>query len=167
MAEIIKNLNIENVIGLLRKPDISIALGNLSGENNLDITTLEELEKFLEQDYDHDIEITLVDSSETENILRVLTNKAYVDELDECFENAFIVVYHLGEKDLIIWVETSGFMIGCDMISEHSELESFISVPHFYPTKELLNDVDSTFHHYVDKNPKILAALKEISIEEE
>lgn len=165
MAEILNNLKIENVIGLLKKPDVSIAFGNVSRGNSSDITTIERLEKFLEEAYDHDIEITLVDNSKTENILKLLTNKDYIDELDECFENAFIVVYHLGEKDLIVWLETSGFMIGCDIISEHSELESFISVPHFYPTKELLNDVDSTFYHYMDNNPDILEALREISID--
>lgn len=167
MAELIKNLKIDNVIGLLKKPDISIAFGNVSGENSLDITTVEQLKKFLEESYDHDAELALVDKSLTEQVLTILTNQEYVESLDECGDNSFVVVYHLGDKDLIIWMETSGFMTGCDLKGEHDVLDDFVQVPHFYPTKDLMNDKESNFYHYVGKYPKILAALKEISIEEE
>lgn len=167
MAQLIKNLKIDNVIGLLKKPDISMAFGNVSSENSLDITTVEQLEKFLEESYEHDAELALVDKSLTERVLTILTNHEYVDSLDECGDNAFVVVYHLGDKDLIIWMETSGFMTGCDLKGEHDILDHFVEVPHFYPTKDLINDKESNFYHYVGKAPKILAALKEISIEEE
>lgn len=167
MAEMLKNLKIENVIGLLKKPDISIAFGNVSEDNSLDITTIEQLDKFLEESYDHDAELALVDKSLTDDIVTILTNQEYVDALDECCDTAFVVVYHLGEKDLIIWMETSGFMTGCELKGEHDELDGFVQVPHFYPTKDLLNDKDSNFYHYIGKHPDILAALKEISIDEE
>lgn len=49
--------------------------------------------------------------------------------------------------------------------TEHSELETFISIPHFYPTKKLLNNVDSNFYNYVGNHPDILVALKEVSID--
>jgi len=166
MAEIIKNLNINNFLGLLKKPDVAIGFGNVSDSNNFDIDTLEKLDKFLENSYDPEVQIALIHHSLTDNILSLLMDQSYLNNLDDCEDNAFILIYNIGFQNLVIWIELSGFMIGDDMILQNKLLDCFTSVPRFNPTKELLNDSSSMIRYYLKDNPSIINVLKELSIDE-
>ena len=166
MAEIIKNLNINNFLGLLKKPDVAIGFGNVSDSNNFDIDTLEKLDKFLEISYDPEVQIALIHHSLTDNILSLLMDQSYLNNLDDCEDNAFILIYNIGFQNLVIWIELSGFMIGDDMILQNKLLDCFTSVPRFNPTKELLNDSSSMIRYYLKDNPSIINVLKELSIDE-
>lgn len=166
MAEIIKNLNINSLLGLLKKPDVAIGFGNVSESNNFDIDTLEKLDNFLENSYDPEVQIALIHHSLTDNILALLMEQSYLNDLDDCEDNAFILIYNIGIQNLVIWIELSGFMIGDDMILQNKLLDCFTSVPRFNPTKELLNDSSSMIRYYLKDNPSIINVLKELSIDE-
>lgn len=166
MAEMIKNLTINNVLGLLKKPDIAIGFGNVSKDNSYDIDTLEKLDNFLENSYDPEVQVALIHHSLTDTILSLLMNQSYINDLDDCADNAFILIYNLGVQNLIIWIELSGFMIGYDMILQNKVLNCFTSVPRFKPTKELLNDSSSMIRYYLKEQPAIIKILRDLSIEE-
>lgn len=167
MAEMIKNLNINNVLGLLKKPDIAIGFGNVSKDNSYDIDTLEKLDKFIENSYDPEVEVALVHHSKTDAILNILMDQSYINDLDECGHSAFILIYNIGIQNLIIWIELCGFSVGYDMKLQHLVLDCFRSVPRFNPTKELLDDHSSMLCYYLEDKPAIIKVLKELSYESE
>lgn len=160
--QVIKNPKISNIIGLLKKPDFSIVFGNVSDLNNLDITSNKIMEGFFSENYDHDVYITFVDSSSTNDLLDIITKNSYMQELDRLYENAFVAVYNFGENDLIIWFETSGFMIGQELVEENEDLLCFHSVPHFYPKFSDIEDKNSPLNNYVKNNQDILDSIAQI-----
>lgn len=162
MFEVVKNPNISNIIGLLKKPDSSIAIGDLFIDG-MQVGS-ENSASFFEKAHDHDTKLAFIDKEDTEDIFKLLTDEDYVVELSAMSEKALVAVYNFGDKDLILWMETSGFVIGSEFKLDHDYLDVFVDVPHFYPTMTVIEDNQSALNISLNQNQDIKDALVQILI---
>jgi hypothetical protein len=164
MLEVIKNALITSYSGMLKIPDMSLVIGDLSN-NEFDIVTLEELSTVFEEDNGQDLMLGLFDHAVATDVFKLFTSETYLNALEGSGDLVFVGCYHLGDKDLIIWSEINAS--GQDLLSEQFEvLHDFIYISSFSVNKSMLDDETNEFNDNFIECPQIKKALYKVLLDE-
>lgn len=164
MLEVIKNSMITSYSGMLKTPDMSLVIGDLSN-NEFDIETLEELSMLFEEDNGQDLMLGLFDNTVAPDVFKLFTSQTYLNALEGSRDLVFVGLYHLGEQDLIIWAETNAS--GQELLSEQFEvLRDFIYISNFSVDKSMLDDKTNEFNDNFIECPQIKEALYKVLLDE-
>lgn len=160
MLTVIKNPLNPSYAGMLKKPDMSLVIGDLS-DNEYDIETVDDLSMLFDEDNSHDLMLGLFDPKIAVDVFKLFTTNTYLDALEGSRDLVFVGLYQLGEKSLIIWAET--IAAGQSTLrSAYSILDELSFINSFCVNKSILDDETNEFHEDIQDNPELKAALYQV-----
>jgi hypothetical protein len=160
MLTVIQNPLNASYAGMLKKPDMSLAIGDLS-DNEYDIETVEDLSMLFDEDNSHDLMLGLFDSKIAVDVFKLFTTNTYLNALEGSRDLIFVGLYQLGEQSLIIWAETVA--AGQSTLrSAYSILDELSFINSFCVNKSILDDERNEFHEAIQDSPELKAALYQV-----
>ena len=160
MLTVIQNPLNPSYAGMLKKPDMSLVIGDLS-DNEYDIETVDDLSMLFDEDNSHDLILGLFDQKIAVDVFKLFTTNTYLNALEGSRDLVFVGLYELGEQSLIIWAETlaSG---QATLRSVYSILNELSFINSFCVNKSILDDETNEFHDDIQDTPELKDALYQV-----
>jgi hypothetical protein len=160
MLTVIQNPLNPSYAGMLKKPDMSLVIGDLS-DNEYDIETVDDLSMLFDEDNSHDLILGLFDQKIAVDVFKLFTTNTYLNALEGSRDLVFVGLYELGEQSLIIWTET--LAAGqATLRSAYSILDELSFINSFCVNKSILDDETNEFHDDIQDSPELKAALYQV-----